>query len=488
MTRRWVAAVVVLAACDGGAATPDAAPIDAPAPDASDDPYAGKFDSSDDFPRTGCAPGSLAGFARAEYWPTLSLRTALEPDLVTYQPRDEGDRAVPHTLTADDLLTRRVAAFGTHWELEAIDACAVDADGTLRGAVAHCFEISLPCDVRPFTARPLHRIVGEAEGDHLALVGELGGAPTWPGRTLDLDVVGDLAYLARGSDGVRVVDLSDPAHPRERGHFAAADDDWNDVEVLTVGGRRYAIGASNVTRVVDVTDPDAPALVAEVPRYAHTVFLDGTTAYLAPDGAPVTIVDLADPRAPRQLGTITDHQVHDAFVADGVAYLSAPFEGLVAVDVHDPAAPTVIATAASPGRYWHRPWLTSVGGRRLILSGDEGAPTVLRILDGAVGAPAFLATVGEWPSPRELVSIHNFQAVGARAYVAHYEDGIRVLDLTDPTHPTQVAYFNTWREHTGPAGWKGAYGIDVDVARRRLYVADSIRGLLILQGDATVFP
>jgi len=80
-------------------------------------------------------------------------------------------------------------------------------------------------------------------------------------------------------------------------------------------------------------------------------------------------------------------------------------------------------------------------------------------------------------------------AIGNLAYAAHYLDGVRVLDLTDPTAPAMIGYYNTWIEGTEIAGpWVGTFGIDLDPVRKRIYVADSIRGLVILQGDATVFP
>jgi len=87
------------------------------------------------------------------------------------------------------------------------------------------------------------------------------------------------------------------------------------------------------------------------------------------------------------------------------------------------------------------------------------------------------------------VSIHNIMAFGTKAYFTHYQDGVRVLDISDPTQPTQIGYFNTWVEGSAPGAYfAGAVGIDVDVARKRIYIADLTRGLMILQGDATVFP
>lgn len=485
-----LAVLTVLAACgDQAPGTTDAAVDDAVVTvDADPDPFVGVFDDGGDFPRTGCVAGSLAGFDRLEHWPALALRSAYEPDLVTYRGWGEGDRAVPHTLTADDLLMRTVHQFDDRWTLEVIDICAVDADGTLRGHRAYCNE-GAPCFPRPFVAPPLRRIAGEADGAHLALVGEFNGTPRWPGRTYNVRVAGDLAYLARGADGLRIVDIADPAQPRARGHFVAADDFWNDLKLVTAGARRYVVGASNVVRVVDVTDPDQPALVAELPTSAHTVFMDGTTAYLALGfPGPVRIFDLADPRAPRALGAIDGYDVHDLYVADGVAYLSDSFDGLRVVDVGDPTAPVELGLDAVPNHYWHSPWVTQVGGAPVILHGDENTTSELRLLDGRVGTPSFLAHLGTWSSPRPEVSIHNIMGLGARAFAAHYQDGLRVLDLTDPANPAQVAYFNTWTEHTGPAGmFVGCFGLDLDPARSRIYLADSIRGLLILDADATAW-
>jgi hypothetical protein len=83
-------------------------------------------------------------------------------------------------------------------------------------------------------------------------------------------------------------------------------------------------------------------------------------------------------------------------------------------------------------------------------------------------------------SLRPEVSVHNIMAFGDRAYVAWYQDGIRILDLSDPTTPTVAAYFNTWDGRDGNSFYEGAIGLDVDLGASLLYVADTARGLLIL--------
>ena len=87
---------------------------------------------------------------------------------------------------------------------------------------------------------------------------------------------------------------------------------------------------------------------------------------------------------------------------------------------------------------------------------------------------------------RDWVSIHNIMAFGTKAYVAYYQDGVRVIDVADPTTPNLLGYYNTWdpqAAYTTSAFFEGAVGLDVDVTRKLIFVADSPRGLLILRDD-----
>lgn len=500
-----VAAVIVavVAACgDNRPVTndPDAVepePIDAAEVDAPPEPFAGRYDSADDFPREGCVAGSFAGFARADLWPGISLRTdVVAGALVTYRGLVEEDVEIPHTLTNDDLLLRTLT-LAPRPRLDAFDLCRVDADGTLHGTQVFCrintagMEV---CNAFPVVARPFRRPAGEGDGMHLTLLGEHTGTPAWPEITLNARVDGDTAYLARGRDGLRILDITDPAHPVERGHFVADGDYYNDLKLVRAGARRYVVAASSPCRVIDVTDPAAPFLAADIATSAHTLFVEGNMAYFASGGDNVVpAYDLTDPRAPIRRGEWTGGDflaVHDLYVENRIAYLSGTDQGMIVVDFTDPGAPVEVGheKIGADFLYWHSPWLTRIGGRPVIVHGDEGTDTRLVLLDGDPTSPTFLQHLGEWRS-RTDVSIHNVMAFGERAYVAHYRDGIRVFDLSDVTNPRVVGYYNTWRIGTPRAFFfAGAFGVDVDLPRRRLYAADSVRGLMIFTGDTTVFP
>jgi len=392
--------------------------------------------------------------------------------------------------------------------VRAVDLCRRDPDGTVAGWYARC-EPPDPenpdaprCATYPLEGLRVERLA-EPEATGLTLVGELG---PWAvgqrdvGVSVNVRVADSVAYLARYQDGLRIVDVQDPAHPVELGHQALEFPDegeiWNDVKIVDgppVGDdgitHRYALMASNLVGVVvvDVTTPATPSIVAHISSgNIHTLFLDGGKAYTT-NGDHLEIWDLADPRAATMLGTFTagaDTYLHDLYIAGDRAYLDQWDAGLVIVDVSNPASPVELGRFADYGEGTsHSNWVTTVGPRKIAVHGDEQWGAHVHIVDVTEGTSAFATGIGEWQT-RPEVSVHNIMAFGSRAYMAHYQDGVRILDLSDPTAPVELAHFNTWPGYDPSYGYsfyEGAIGIDVDLDAGLIYVADSHRGLLVLR-------
>lgn len=344
------------------------------------------------------------------------------------------------------------------------------------------------------------------EADGLAWVAET-DAFAHEGFAVNVRVRDGHAYVARYQGGLAVVDVTVPEAPEVVAEAPVVSSGiYNDVKLLDVAGSRYALMASSQDGLVvyDVTDPRAPVLESVWPgdeavtEYdVHTLVVDDDrdVVYLAriesedADGrgpGGLDIVDLSDPSAPVWLGGIDagawdGRFVHDLFVRDELAYLCAWESGLVIADVDDPENVTVV------GRYddyerrtSHSVWVEPIGDRLVAAHGDEDWDAHLRLLD--VTDPASPTLLGEWRT-RPEVSLHNVMLLDGRVYAAHYQDGVRIVDATDPTRPEQAAFFNTWSPDDPGAGgsfYEGAVGIDV--ALGHVWVADS-RGLVILREE-----
>lgn len=461
------------------------------------------YDEPSDFDRRGCDPGSLAALPAAPgvyhfqvdfggATPTYAVRldavgaTGAGQINATY----DLERA---QLSADDLFLR---AADPEDGVRAFDLCAMAPDGTLRGTYARC-----PQDECFLGAVVGHRVdrLDEADASGLTLLGEFRGevgAP-WPDLSVNVRVVDDVAYVANYRDGLRIVDVSDPAAPVELAHVPTETgepgDIWNDVKLVDgPAGTRFALMASSATAlvVVDVTTPSAPSVVAHAGTApdVHTVFVEGQHAYLANLERGLEIYDVSSPAAPVRLGGFQHpgQILHDLWVRGERAYLDWWDAGMIIVDVSDPAAPTKLGAFAGYGETSnHSSAVTRIGDLDIAVTGDEQYGAHVYVVDVTEGAPGFPRRLAEWQT-RPEVSVHNLMAIGDRAYLTHYQDGVRVLDLADPTAPTLVAWFNTWPGYTPATGtnfFEGAVGLDVDLDAGRIYVADTHRGLLILEID-----
>jgi hypothetical protein len=178
--------------------------------------------------------------------------------------------------------------------------------------------------------------------------------------------------------------------------------------------------------------------------------------------------------------------IHDLSVQDGIAYLNYWNRGLVWVDTRDATAIAQVGLFdAYERRTSHSNWVTTIDGCKIAVHGDEDFGAHLRTIGvdpGEACAGQFGKQLGEL-SLRPEVSIHNIMAFGSTAYVAHYQDGVRLYDLSDPAAPRLDRWFNTWLGGPGNSFFEGATGIDVDLEAGRIYVADIPRGLLVLSID-----
>ncbi len=440
------------------------------------------------FVHTGSGGSLLGGVAR--FSTDECGRLAVDP--ATYI--DASDNGV---------FVRSEVDYGTARVTEAYLLCAPgDAPGELRGSYGICtaFDGSSPrCATSGVTVRPFERIDGESDADGFEeLAAFAGGGDPWPHtQTTGIRVRDGLAYIAM-SDGLRIVDVGDPTAPADVGALAVGEDFVNDIDVVASGDAIYALLASQGkgVLVVNVTDPAAPELIGALPFGlgdfgAHRIFTeprnDGTSRlYMVDGGSPIaSIWNVTDPAAPVHLGDYalanSESGFHDLFVADDVMYL-ADISGnaLRIVDASAPAAAVEVGhTAADPRLVGaHSAWVARIAGRTVAVTSTEGYDTAVSVVDVDPASETFLDIVGAWKL-RPEVSAHHLVVAGDTAYVTHYQDGLRVLDLSDPTAPRQVAYANTWDPAGPPGRFVGAY--DVAVAEDAVFVVDWTRGLVVLR-------
>ncbi|MBW2386763.1 MAG: hypothetical protein JRG92_24295, partial [Deltaproteobacteria bacterium] len=125
--------------------------------------------------------------------------------------------------------------------------------------------------------------------------------------SIDVEVVGGLAYVAGGS-GLRVIDVSNPTLPVEVG---ALDTPGNARGVDVVGDLAYVADSSfggGGLRVIDVSNPMLPVEIGalDTPGGGMDVEVVGEFAYLAANSAGLRVIDVSNPTLPVEVGALVD--------------------------------------------------------------------------------------------------------------------------------------------------------------------------------------
>lgn len=88
---------------------------------------------------------------------------------------------------------------------------------------------------------------------------------------------------------------------------------------------------------------------------------------------------------------------------------------------------------------------------------------------------------GVWTSDNGTID-HNGYVRGNRYYMSNYERGLTVLDISDPTAPEEVGFFDTYPAFNS-TNFNGAWGVYPFLPSGNILVSDIQRGLFVLKDN-----
>lgn len=280
----------------------------------------------------------------------------------------------------------------------------------------------------------------------------------------DIEIKGKYAYIASSLEGVEVIDITDPTNPTHAG--AIFDDETTALYgAVSIWVRtKYAYVTSwfeNGLEILDISDPAHPTHAGKIilDSMAQGIVVRGKHAYIGMFNGGIRVVDISDPAHPTYAGAIFDDGVSalnniikmrvkdDYLYATNFGQVNSSGNGyersgVAVIDISDPTHPTHVAsifddeTTALEAAYG----IDIQGNYAFIASMGEG----LEILDISDPThPTHLAAVFD-DETTALHRVFRIRVEGKYAYLSSFtenglEDGIEIMDISDPAHPTHVA-------------------------------------------------
>jgi hypothetical protein len=238
-----------------------------------------------------------------------------------------------------------------------------------------------------------------------------------PGYVWVLAVTDSFAFLADYTQGFRVVDITNPAAPVSAGACATADL----MEGITIQDSiaYAAIGMSGV-QVISIRNPRSPSIrgTYNTPGYARIIDAMGTYAYVADFNGGLQIINAANPSAPVQTGFfLTLGGAMGVAVRGDYAYVADRAQGLRIVDIRTPSAPIEIGFCDTPGNAWdiavagdYAYVVDSNQGLRVINISDPSAPVVAGFYD-TPGTAEGVAVSGNYVYVADVTSLQVLEFV-----------------------------------------------------------------------------
>ena len=235
-----------------------------------------------------------------------------------------------------------------------------------------------------------------AGGTHIVKMGGFfdgTGIDTQDGLATDVFIEGDIAYLVEGSEGLEILDVSDPSDIKELGQIHNEDD-----------------GSF----------------------YPRKVFVSEEVAYLAVWANGLKLIDVSDPSYPTKIGSYTNNfLIMDVCVSKDIAYVAAGKNGVEILNISNPN--NIIHISNYTDSY-NMTWSIDFNEQQNLLYVADRYDGI-EILDVSnLSLPVELGQL-------ELESAVEIDVVGNYAYITLYNNGLSIIDVSDPSDPFEISHF-----------------------------------------------
>jgi hypothetical protein len=298
-----------------------------------------------------------------------------------------------------------------------------------------------------------------------------------PGYINDVAVSGSYAFT--GSNGFRVLDISDSTHPVEVGHADIAGSLVEYADNSLVLYCPYSMTANNTVHIMNVSDPQNPISLDSYlsPVMTWDLVVKDNLAFVACWWDGVRILNFEDPNNLTLIGhtmgwtsggtpgvdycyaQAVDVEGNYLYIVDYEPFTTEDTYGLYIVDISNPAAPILINRFEGITSY---PQDVKVKDGIVYIADGNGGVEVVDVFD-----PMNPSVIGYI----DLIDgSTGIKVDGNYAYVSEYIlGGVQIVDISHPATPTIAGWYEP----------SGVFALGVELNNGFVYISDGLGGIQI---------
>ena len=280
--------------------------------------------------------------------------------------------------------------------------------------------------------------------------------------------------------------------PAPENNFSA----WREMKTYSHYAYIVSEASQSTLQIIDLQYlPDSVHYVGQfsAPGHSSTHSISQSGPYLYLNGANsafgdgTVVLDLSvNPEQPVVRGKWNEYYVHDCRVINDTIWAANIGDDYVTVidATNKDSLRTIAQWLNLPNPAPHNVALTTDGNYAFVTDENTG-PGKLKVWN--VSDLGNILFVTSWAPPGfEASIVHNIEIYDTIAVIAYYSAGVRVLNISNPANPKEIAWYDTYPEHnlTNYDGCWGVYMFPSGI----IIASDRKRGLFTLMPDLNPTP